>query len=82
MGPHSRRPRRGLLSREGSPSELGRPLLWFSVVIATLTGYVVFALVVILIIALMTAYLVWYSRTVGKKWWKRARDENDPARRK
>jgi hypothetical protein len=50
--------------------------------IATLAGYVVFAIVVLLIIALMTDYLVWYSRSVGKRWWKRARDENDPARRK
>lgn len=50
--------------------------------ITTLAGYLVFALVMVLIIALMTAYLVWYSRTVGKKWWKRAHDKNDPARRK
>jgi hypothetical protein len=47
-------------------------------VIATLAGYLVFALVMILIIALMTAYLVWRSRTVGKKWWKRAEEANDP----
>ena len=50
--------------------------------IATVAGYVVFALGVILIIAVMTGYLVWYSRSVGRKWWKRARDENDPTRRK
>jgi hypothetical protein len=47
---------------------------------STLAGYLVFGLVMIVIVALLTAYLVWYSRTVGKKWWKRAQDKNDPTR--
>lgn len=47
-----------------------------------MAGYFVFALVMILIVVLMTACLVWYSRAVGKRWWKRAENENDPARRK
>ena len=67
-----------MLSRKPHPSSLAVQLLWLSVVIATLAGYLVFALVMSLIIALMTAYLVWRSRTVGKKWWKGAEQANDP----
>jgi len=41
-------------------------------------GIVVFLIGSVVIIALFTAYLVWYGRWVGRRWWKKAERDNAP----
>ena len=42
-------------------------------------GYVVFAIGVLAIVVLMTAYNIWRARSIARRWSRRADAENDPA---
>jgi hypothetical protein len=48
-------------------------------VISLLVGYFIFGLVMLAIIALMTAFYVWRGRSIASKWWKKAERANDSA---
>jgi len=54
-----------------------------SAVIRTLLGYLVFVVVMLLLLAALTAYYVWRARMIGRKWWRRAEKETtDPTGRR
>ncbi len=51
--------------------------------VMTLLGYLVFVVVMLLLLAALTAYYVWRARMIGRKWWRRAEKETtDPTGRR